>query len=222
MFNIFKRDPAQEKLRIPVELFSVTAAGTRNVCNILNGAGLTGKFSRADIFAEVSGFHIKTVASTMSRIEGYSGFVEDRFNKGALFLFENLPNVLNRLKDPKFSNRLKSQGYALTDLALLGQLLIADNTFSLAASYYMGRDLNVSDEDVLDYGRKYNPKLLAVSSDDRSNSIYAYIVRCLRLSHLEDIPHKEFRTSFVIRFNDTLAQTVLELEGKVETLVPKG
>jgi hypothetical protein len=46
MFNLFKRDPAQEKLRIPHELRSVTAAGAANAGNILNGAGLNGKFSR--------------------------------------------------------------------------------------------------------------------------------------------------------------------------------
>jgi hypothetical protein len=45
MFNLFKRDPDQEKLKIPAELFSVTAAGASNACNILNGAGLKGKFS---------------------------------------------------------------------------------------------------------------------------------------------------------------------------------
>jgi hypothetical protein len=36
------------------------------------------------------------------------------------------------------------------------------------------------------------------------------------------MPHKEFRTSFVIRFNDTLMQAALELERNVEKLMPKG
>jgi hypothetical protein len=223
MFNLFKRDSAQEKLRIPVQLFSVTAAGASNACNILNGAGLMGKkFSREDIFAEICGAHVKTVIATMSRMEGFVGTIDERFDKGEQFLLETLPAVLNRLDEPKFSNRLKSQGFTLTDLTLLRQLLIAHKTFTLAASYYMGTGLDVTDEDVLDFGRKYNPKLLALTSEDRSNSIFAYIVRCVRLSHLEDIPHKEFRTSFVIRFNDTLMQAVLELERNVEKLVPTG
>jgi hypothetical protein len=218
MFNLFKRDPAQEKLKIPVELFSVTMAGASNACNILNGAGLKGKFSREDIFAEVCGAHVKTVISTMSRMEGLVGSIEERFDKGARFLLENLPGVLNRLKEPKISNGLKSRGFTLTDMALMEQLLIADKTFSLAASYYMEMGLDVSDEDMLDFGRKYNPKWLAVSSYERSNSMFAYIIRCVRLSHLEDIPHKEFRTSFLTRFNDTLVQAILEQEGNVEKL----
>jgi hypothetical protein len=134
---------------------------------------------------------------------------------------ENLPTVLNRLKDPKMLNGLKSRGFKPTDLALMEQLLIADKTFNLAASYYMDIGLDVSDEDVLDYGRKYNPKLLALSSEDRSNSLCAYIVRCVRLSHLEGMPHKEFRTSFLIRFNDTLTQAALEMEQNVEKLMPR-
>jgi hypothetical protein len=81
--------------------------------------------------------------------------------------------------------------------------------------------LDVSDEDVMDYGRKYNPKLLALSSHDRSNSIYAYIVRCVRLSHLEDITNKEFRISYITRFNDALVGAALEMEKSVEKLVPQ-
>jgi len=222
MFNLFKRDPVREKLKIPAELFSVTLAGASNACNILNGASLNGKFfNREDIFAEVCGAHVKIVIATMSRMEGFVGFIEERFDKGAQFLLENLPGVLNRMKEPKVLNGLKSQGFTLTDLALMEQLLIADKTFNLAASYYMGMELDVSDEDVLDYVRKYNPKLLTLSSEERSNSLSAYIVRCVRLSHLEDIPHKEFMIPFLIRFNDTLVQAALEMEQNVEKLMPK-
>ena len=222
MFNLFKRDPVREKLKIPGELFSVTLAGASNACNILNGASLNGKlFSRKDIFAEICGAHVKFVIATMSRMEGFVGFIEERFDNGAQFLLENLPAVFNRMKDPRILSGLESRGFKLTDVALIEKLLVADKTFSLAASYYMGIGLDVSDEDVLDYGRKYNPKLLALSSEDRSNSMFAYIVRCVRLSHLEDIPHKEFRTPYIIRFNDTLMQAVVELEQNVEKLMPK-
>ena len=221
MFNLFKRDPVREKLKIPTWLYWVTLTGASNACNILNGAGLQGKFSREDMFSEVCGVHVKTVIATMSRMEGFIGFIEERFDKGEQFLLENVPGVLNRMKDPKALNRLKSQGFTLTDLALMEQLLIAEKTFNLAASYYMGMELDVSEEDVLDYGKKYNPKLLALSSEERSNSLFAYIVRCVRLSHLEDIPHKEFRISFLTRFNDTLMQATLEMEQKVEKLMPK-
>jgi hypothetical protein len=220
MFNLFKRDPVREKLKIPTWLYWVTLTGASNACNILNGAGLQGKFSSEDMFAEVCGAHVKTVIATMSRMEDFGG-LDEKFDKGAQFLLENVPGVLNRMKDPKALNRLKSQGFTLTDLTLMEQLLIADKTFNLAASYYMGIGLDVSDEDILDYGRKYNPKLLALSSEDRSHSILAYIVRCVRLSHLEDIPHKEFRTSFLTRFNDTLMQAALVLEQNVEKLMPK-
>lgn len=223
MFNLFKRDPVREKLKIPVELFTVTLAGASNACNILNGASVTyGKFfSREDIFAEVCGAHVKTVIATMSRMEGFVGSIDERFDRGAQFLLENLPTVLNRLKDPKMLNGLKSQGFKDTDLALMEKLLIADKTFNLAASYYMGIGLDVSEDDVLNYGRKYNPKLLAINSEQRSNSIFAYIVRCVRLSHLEDKPHKEFMISFLIRFNDTLMGAALEMEQNVEKLMPK-
>ena len=222
MFNLFKRDPVREKLKIPGELFSVTLAGASNACNILNGASLNGKlFSRKDIFAEICGAHVKFVIATMSRMEGFVGFIEERFDNGAQFLLENLPAVFNRMKDPRILSGLESRGFKLTDVALIEKLLVADKTFSLAASYYMGIGLDVSDEDVLDYGRKYNPKLLALSSEDRSNSMFAYIVRCVRLSHLQDIPHKEFRTPYIIRFNDTLMQAVVELEQNVEKLMPK-
>ena len=223
MFNLFKRDPVREKLKIPVELFTVTLAGASNACNILNGASVTyGKFfSREDIFAEVCGAHVKVVIATMSRMEGFVGTIEERFDRGAQFLLENLPTVLNRLKDPKMLNGLKSQGFKDTDLALMEQLLIADKTFNLAASYYMGIGLDVSEDDVLDYGRKYNSKLLALNSEQRSNSIFAYIVRCVRLSHLENKPHKEFMISFLIRFNDTLMGAALEMEQNVEKLMPK-
>ena len=138
MFNLFKRDPAQEKQRIPIELFSVTLAGASNACNILNGAGLKGKFSREDIFAEVCGAHVKTVISTMSRAEGLVGTIEERFDKGVRFLLETLPGALLRLKDPKMLNGLKTRGFTLTDIASLEQLLVADKTFDLACSYYMG------------------------------------------------------------------------------------
>ncbi|MGO9584918.1 MAG: hypothetical protein ACLP2Y_01745 [Limisphaerales bacterium] len=101
MFNLFKRDPVREKLKIPGELFSVTLAGASNACNILNGASLNGKlFSREDIFAEICGAHVKFVIATMSRMEGFVGFIEERFDNGAQFLLENLPAVFNRMKDP--------------------------------------------------------------------------------------------------------------------------
>ena len=43
----------------------------------------------------------------------------------------------------------------------------------------------------------------------------------MRLSHLEDMPHKEFMIPFLIRFNDTLMQAALEMEQNVEKLMPK-
>jgi hypothetical protein len=222
MFNLFKRDPVREKLKIPNELFSVTLAGASNACNILNGASLNGKmFSRENIFAEVCGAHVKTVIATMSRMEGFVGSVEERFDKGAQFLLENTPVIFNRMKDPKISSGLQSQGFKLTDLALMEKLLIADKTFNLAASYYTGIGLEVTDDDVLDYGKKYNSKLLALTDEQRSNSIFAYIIRCVRLSSLESIPDKAFRSSFITRFNDTLMQAILEMEQNVEKLMPK-
>jgi len=220
MFDFLKRDPAKEKQKIPSEVFSVTAAGAVNACNILNGAGLRGRFNRDALFAEVCGFHIKTVIATMIRVEDYVGFTA-AFDKGAKFLLENAPNVLARLRDPQVSSGLRTQGFTSEDLNLMANLLFAETTFQLAATYYTGMDLDVSEEDLLEFGRKYNPKLLALSSEDRSNSIYAYIVRCVRLSHLEEIPHQESRTSCLVRFNDTLFQAALEMEKNVENLLSK-
>lgn len=220
MFNFFKRDPAREKQKIPVELFAETAAGASNACNILGGAGLKGKFDREKLFSEICGSHVKIVISTMSRVDDCDD-AEEKFDNGARFLLETLPGVFDRLKDPKIASGLVSQGFAHTDLALLEKLLIADETFTLAASYYMRVGLDVSDEDVLDFGKKYNPKLLTLSSNARSHSIWAYIIRCVRLSHLEEIPDNGFRTSVLTRFNDTLAQFAVELEKKVEKLIPR-
>jgi len=220
MFNLFRRDPAREKLKIPVHLFGVTLAAAANASNILNGAGLKGKFSRQAIFAEVCGCHVNIAISTMARVDDYLGPVWS-YDKGERFLSENLPGVLNRLKDPKVLNRFKADHFTSSDLALIEELLIAEKTFSLAASYYSRSGLNVSDEDVLNFGRKYNPKLLTMSREDRSNSAWAYIIRCVRISHLEDIQSKEFMTSYLIRFNDTLFEAVLDLEANVERLMPK-
>lgn len=226
MFGFFKRDPAQEKLRIPKALFGSAVAGAANACNILNGAGLKGKFSREALFAEVCGFHMNVVISTMSRVDGYEGSLDSRFDQGARFLWENAAGVLSRLDDPTVLNRLKTEGhYTDEDLALIRKLLFAEKTLDLAAAYFAhpvldaSEVLNVSEEDVLDFGRKYNPKLLAFSSEGRRNSLCAYIVRCFRLSHLEDIRDKDFRTSHVVRFNDALVQSVLELERNVEKLI---
>jgi hypothetical protein len=222
MFSLFRRDPAMEKLRIPGELLSVTAAGAANAGNILNCAGLRGKFSREDLFAEVCGFHVKTVIATMGRLEDHIDFSEERFDKGAQFLLQNAAGVLARLEDPKVFSGLRAQGFTAEDLGLVKKLLFAESTFHLAASYFARMGLEVTDEDVLDFGRNYNPKLLAVSDEDRSNSIYAYVVRCVRLSHLEDIPNEEFRTSYLVRFNNTLIQAAAEMERNVENLLPKG
>jgi hypothetical protein len=219
MFGLFKRDPSRAKLRIPLELFSASAAGGSHACNILNGAGLKGKFRREDIFTEVCAVHVRTVISAMSRADGLSGSIDERFDKAAHFLLENLPNVLNRLKEPAFVKKLTAQGFAADDLMLLGKLLIADKIYHLAASYYMCSGLEVSNEDVLKFGRKYNPKILSLGSEDRSNAVFAYIVRCVRLSHLEDITDVGFRTSHIGRFNDTLMESLLELERTVERLL---
>lgn len=131
MFDFFKRDPAREKLKIPGELFSVTAACAANACNTLNGAGLKGKFSREDIFAEVCGAHVKTVIATMSRIEDYMGFAEERFDKGARFLLDSAPRIVGRLEDPGVLSGLRSKGFTSEDLALMAKLLFAERTFHL-------------------------------------------------------------------------------------------
>jgi len=203
-----------------MELFSLTAAGASNACGILNGAGLKGKFIRKDLFAEICAAHMKIVIDAMARVELY-GDMEEKFDNGVRFLLETLPGVFNRVRDPKMATDLASHGFNLTDLALLQELLVADETFNLAASYFMRIGLEVSDEDVLDFGRKYNPKLLALSTNARSHSIWAYIIRCVRLSHLEEISDSGFRTSVLTRFNDNLAEFAVELEKRVEKLVPK-
>jgi hypothetical protein len=80
----------------------------------------------------------------------------------------------------------------------------------------------ISDDDVLEFGRKYNPKLLSLSSDDRANSVFAYIIKAVRIAHVEDLSSAQARTSAVAVLNDTLVKAVLQLESKVEKLAPKG
>jgi hypothetical protein len=221
MFSFFKRNPAKDMQRIPVELFSAALAGGSNACNILNGAGLQRKFSREAIFAEVCAFHVITVICTMNRVEAAYGSRHEKFDKRAEFLQETVPGVLNRLKEPKMLNGLKARGFALPDTEYVERHLIAEKTLLLAAAYYLETGLDVDDNDVLEFARKYNTKILSVDSYERSNPIYAHIIRCVRLSHLEDIQHNEFRASFVGRFNDALVEAAIDLERSVERLMPK-
>jgi hypothetical protein len=154
MFNISKRDPAQEKLKIPNELFGATVAAAGNACNIPNGAGLKGKFSREAIFAEVCGYYVKTVIVATSRAEMQVD-MEEGFNPGARFLPENAPRVLSRLRDPKVSQGLRSQGFFAEDLGYmerpvglgkpLGRLVLEGGTHSYIS-------------DCSDLGRKYSSR----------------------------------------------------------------
>ncbi|MGA2821883.1 MAG: hypothetical protein ABSF61_14695 [Anaerolineales bacterium] len=220
MFIIFKRDPAQEKLKIPNELFGVTPTAAGNACNILNGAGLKGKFSREAIFAEVCGYHVKTVILEISRVETPYLDVEEGFNQGARFLLENGPRVLSRLRDPKVSQGLRSHGCFAEDLGYIERFLFADKTFSLAASYCSGLGLGVDNRDVRALGR-YFAKLLG-HTFEQLGSQFAYSARCWRLSHLEYIPHEEFRSRYVVQFSETLIRAIIELEANVDKRLPEG
>ena len=220
MFNLFKRDPIREAakeakvmMQIPVELIAVTGEAIGNACDVLARANLKGKFNEDALFAEICAFHVKTVIITMNRVTGVVGGmfapgVEEAFDRSARFLVKTVPAILGDAR---------SMGIADTELM---QTLTSDKTLQMAAEYYAGMH-EVSDEDVLDFGRKYNPKILSLNSDDRANSVFAYIIRVVRVTHIEDISSVQARTATVGMLNDTLLKAVLELESKVEKLMPK-
>lgn len=222
MFNVFKRNPiremqqeAREVLKIPVELIAITGEAFANVYDVLVRANLKGKFEEQALFAEICAFHVKTVIVAMNRMAGivggiYAPGVEEAYDRNAKFLVKTVPEILANAK---------SKGIAGTELM---QTLTADKTIERATAYYLGIQLEVSDEDVLDFGRKYNSKLLSLSSHERSNSIYAYIIQAVRIAHVEDLPSSEARIAAVAELNNTLVRAALELESKVEKLAPKG
>jgi hypothetical protein len=222
MFNFFKRNPVREMqkevnemVKIPVELIAVTAEAFANAYNVLVRANLKGRFDEQALFAEICAFHVKTVIVTMNRMAGIVGGmfapgVEEAYERSEKFLIKTIPEILANAR---------SKGVA--DTALM-QTLTADKTIEQAAAYYLGMQLEVSDEDVLDFGRKYNPKLLSMGDDDRANSLLAYIIRAVRIAHIEDLQSNEDRTAAVVALNNTLLKAVLELESKVEKSAPKG
>lgn len=207
MFNLFKRDPIREAakeakvmMQIPVELIAVTGEAFGNACDVMARANLKGKFSEDALFAEICAFHVKTVIITMNRVAGIMGGmfapgVEEAFDRSARFIVKTVPAILVDAR---------SKGVADTELM---QTLTSDKTLQMAAEYYAGMH-EVSDEDVLDFGRKYNPKILSLNSDDRANSVFAYIIRVIRVTHIEDLPSVQARTATVGMLNDTLVQNV--------------
>jgi hypothetical protein len=222
MFNFFRRDPIREAakelnmvLQIPVELIAVTAETFAAADAALARAGLRKRFSEEALFAEICAYHVKTVILTINRVAGvaagaFAPGVEEAYDRSARSLVKTIPQLLDDMR---------SRGLADTELM---KVLIADKTIEMAAEYYVGIQLEVSEEDVLEFARKYNPKLLSLNSDDRANPIFAYIIRAIRISHIEDLPSQEARTAAVVELNDVLFKAVLELESKVEKLAPKG
>lgn len=222
MFGLFKRDPIREAvneakllLQIPVELIGATGEANSSANRVLLNAGLKGKFSEEALIAEIAAFHFKTVVATMIRVAGVEGgpfspSVEEAYDRNACWLIK----TVNMMMDD-----LRSKGVA--DAELLG-LLVSDKTVELSTSYFVRMGLGVTEEDVLDFGRKYNPKIVALSSDDRNNalSLYYYIVRAFRISHIEDLSAQD-RLSPLMEFNNTLFYAVVNLEGKVEKFALK-
>jgi hypothetical protein len=221
MFNLFKRNPIREAakevkvlLQIPTELITVTARSFSDACSVLVRANLKGRFDEEALFAEICAYHVTTVITTMNRVAGVLGgsssvAFEEAFDRSAKFLVKTVPEILDDAR---------SRGIADTELM---KVLTADKTLHVAAVYYIGMH-EVSDDDVLDFGRKYNPKLLSLNRDDRANSVFAYVIRAVRIAHVENLPTVEARTAAVGLLNDTLVKAVLDLEAKVEKLTPKG
>jgi len=211
------REAAKEAklmLQIPVELIAVTGEAAGGAFDTLYRAGLKGRFDETALFEEICAFHVKTVIMTMNRVVGVAGGmlapdVEEAFDRAAKFLAKAVPEILDDAR---------IRGVADTGLM---KALTTDKTMQAAAAYYTGMH-EISDDDVLDFGRKYNPKLLSLSSDDRANSVFAYIVKAVRIAHVEDLPSAEARTNAVALLNDTLVKAVLQLESKVEKLAPGG
>jgi hypothetical protein len=222
MLNFFKRDPIREMkkeandlLKIMVELIAVTADGFASVNDVLIRANLKGRFDEQALFDEICAFHVKTVIVTMNRVAGIVGGrfapgVEEAYDRNANFLVKAVTEILADAR---------SRGTADTELM---RTLTTNKTIDHATEYYLGIQLDVSDEDVLDFGKKYNPKLLSLDSNERANSLFAYIIRVVRVAHVENLPSNEARTAVVAALNNSLMKTVLELESKVEKLAPKG
>ena len=224
MFNFFKRnrDPIREAAneakvmgQIPFELIGVTAETFASADGVLAHAGHRKRFNEEALFTEICAYHVNAVITTMNRVAGVVGSiltpgVADAWVRSERLLVETVQLILDDAR---------SKGVA--DTALMKRL-IADKTLQMAAAYYAGIVLEVSEEDVLDFGRKYNPKLLSLNSDERANSVFAYIIRAIRISHVEDLPSQEARTAVVGEVNDVLFKAVLELESKVKRFAPKG
>lgn len=221
MFSFFKRDPVRQAekevkvmLQIPVELIGATGETFANACAGLVRVNLNGKFDENALFTEICAYHVKTVIMAMNRVAGIVGGmfapgVEEAFDRNARFLVTTISEILSDARSRR-----------IADTQLMNTLT-ADGTLQMAAEYYTGMH-GVSDEDVLDFARKYNPKLLSLSSDDRANSVFAYVIRAVRITHVEDLTSADARTTAVGMLNDTLMAAVLELESKVENLAPKG
>jgi hypothetical protein len=215
MFNIFKRDPiremkkeVEEMAKIPAELIAVTGETFASACDVLVRVGLKGRFDEDELFAEICAFHLKTVVVTMNRTAGLSG--EEAYERGANFVVKAVPEVLANAR---------SKG--VPDTAMF-QPLISEKTMDRAKEYYLGLEYEVTDADVLDFGRKYNPKLVSLSRDERTNSAFAYIIQAVRISRVEDLSSDGARTAAVAALNNTLLKAVMELETKVAKLAPKG
>ena len=65
--------------------------------------------------------------------------------------------------------------------------MVSEKTLNRAKEYYLGMEYEVTDADVLNFGRKYNPKILSLSMDDRANSVFTYVIQVVRISHVEDV-----------------------------------
>ena len=225
MFSFFKKKPDPDRefanklkselnlmLRIPVELLAVTADACFNAYDALARAKIKTGFDAEVFLTEVSAYHIRTALATMNRTAGFDGDVTDRqYKSGETFLVKTIREILADQESKRI------------DTTMLN-LMTADKTLSLASAYYARdqRVLQVSHEDVLDFGRNYNPKILSSDGDDLvAHSVFIYIIRAIRITHVESLLSREARIGAVAALNDVLMRHVLDLETKVEKLALK-
>jgi hypothetical protein len=224
MFNLFKKKPDPDRqfanelkselnlmLRIPVELLATTANACGDAFNALARANVKTGFDAEVFMTEVSAYHIRTALVTMNRTAGFDGDAADRqYRTGETFLVKSIREILADQE---------SKGI---DTAML-YLMTADKTLTLASAYYARdqRVLQVSHEDVLNFGRNYNPKILSIEGEGLAHSAFIYIIRAIRITHVENLLSREAKIGAVAALNDVLARHVLDLETKVEKLALK-
>jgi hypothetical protein len=220
MFNFFKRDPAKEKLKLSRELYRAIATCSFNACNCLDLAGMTGKYERESLLTEICAVHINAAIVMLEEpnavMDGWGGGTAQ---KAAEFIGQTLPDALKTLDHERLAKFLTSAAFGSPDLTMLRSLVVSEDTWQLVYSHHFKSGLHLTDEQVVDFAREYNPKLLALTPSVRChNPGIIAAIRCYRLSHLEEISDTPTRKHFVVKLNDILIASGVQFEQTIGKL----